>query len=45
MSTSQQDFQIRRLEPHDAAAYRDLRLEGLRNHPEAFGASWEDERQ
>lgn len=34
---------IRRLDADDAAAYRDLRLEGLRRHPEAFGASWEDE--
>jgi len=32
-----------RLGPADAAAYRDLRLEGLAKHPEAFGASWEDE--
>jgi len=31
------------LGPDDAAAYRALRLEGLRRHPEAFGASWEDE--
>jgi len=43
MSTSQQHFQIRRLEPHDVAAYRELRLEGLKNHPESFGAAWEDE--
>lgn len=34
---------VRRLEAHDAAVYRDLRLEGLKNHPEAFGSSWEDE--
>ncbi|MGU3454193.1 GNAT family N-acetyltransferase [Methylobacterium sp. 391_Methyba4] len=27
----------------DAAAFRGLRLEGLHEHPEAFGASWEDE--
>jgi RimJ/RimL family protein N-acetyltransferase len=43
MSTPQQHFQIRRLEPHDVAAYREIRLEGLKNHPETFGASWEDE--
>ena len=24
-------------------AYRELRLEGLARHPDAFGASWEDE--
>ena len=35
--------EIRRLSASDAAAYRDLRLGGLRAHPEAFGASWEDE--
>ena len=36
-------FKIRRLEPHDAAIYREMRLEGLRTHPETFGAAWEDE--
>ncbi len=36
-------FKIRRLEPQDVAVYRELRLEGLKNHPEAFGASWDDE--
>lgn len=35
--------EVRRLSPSDAAAYRDLRLAGLRAHPEAFGASWEEE--
>lgn len=34
---------VRRLGVPDAAGYRDLRLEGLRSHPKAFGASWEDE--
>jgi RimJ/RimL family protein N-acetyltransferase len=43
MSAAQQHFQIRRLEPPDVAAYRELRLEGLRNHPDSFGAAWEDE--
>ena len=43
MSMSQQHFQIRRLEPHDVAAYRELRLEGLKNYPDSFGAAWEDE--
>lgn len=36
-------FTLRRLGLPDAAGYRELRLEGLRRHPEAFGASWEDE--
>lgn len=36
-------FEVRRLSPSDAAAYRDLRLAGLRADPEAFGASWEEE--
>lgn len=34
---------IRRLAAADAETYRAPRLEGLRNHPEAFGASWEEE--
>ncbi len=34
---------IRPLTPEDAAAYRPLRLESLRLHPEAFGASFEQE--
>ena len=36
-------FIIRRLNGADAHEYRELRLEGLRDHPEAFGASLEDE--
>ncbi len=36
-------FMLRRLAAPDAASYRNLRLEGLRSHPEAFGASWEEE--
>jgi RimJ/RimL family protein N-acetyltransferase len=36
---------IRPLLPLDAALYRDIRLEGLRLHPEAFGASYDDEVQ
>ena len=34
---------VRRLGGADAAAYRDLRLEGLAGHPDAFAASWEEE--
>jgi RimJ/RimL family protein N-acetyltransferase len=41
--TSRAAFTFRRLAGSDAAHYRELRLEGLRSHPEAFGASWEDE--
>ena len=40
-----QCFSIRRLERSDAFAFRDLRLEGLQRHPEAFGASYEQELQ
>jgi len=34
---------VRRLGAPDAEGYRELRLEGLAGHPEAFGASWEEE--
>jgi len=34
---------IRPLQPSDAQAYRDLRLEALRTSPEAFGSSYEEE--
>ena len=36
-------FEVRRLSASDAVGYRALRLDGLRAHPEAFGASWEEE--
>jgi RimJ/RimL family protein N-acetyltransferase len=36
-------LKVRRLETHDVSVYRELRLEGLKSHPEAFSASWEDE--
>jgi RimJ/RimL family protein N-acetyltransferase len=42
-SIPQQFLEIRRLETHDVASYRELRLEGLKNNPEAFISSWEDE--
>jgi ribosomal protein S18 acetylase RimI-like enzyme len=34
---------IRRLTPSDVDAFRAVRLDALRLHPEAFGASYEDE--
>lgn len=34
---------IRPLTAADATAYRSLRLQALRDHPEAFGASYQDE--
>jgi RimJ/RimL family protein N-acetyltransferase len=36
-------FKLRRLEQQDLATYRELRLEGLKDHPEAFASSWEYE--
>ena len=36
-------YSVRRLHSADAAAYRELRLEGLRAHPQAFAASWAQE--
>ena len=34
---------VERLCGVDAKAFRELRLEGLEKHPEAFGASWDEE--
>jgi ribosomal protein S18 acetylase RimI-like enzyme len=42
-SAPQKLLKVRRLEPNDVASYRDIRLEGLKNHPDAFSASWETE--
>jgi len=36
---------IRRLQPSDAAIYRTLRLRALREHPEAFTSSFEEDSQ
>jgi RimJ/RimL family protein N-acetyltransferase len=36
-------FTIRRLGPADLEAFRSIRLEGLRNAPEAFGSTFEKE--
>jgi RimJ/RimL family protein N-acetyltransferase len=41
MDTAQ--IQIRRLRPADAALYRDIRLDGLRCNPEAFGSTFDAE--
>ena len=38
------DPKIRLLACTDALAYRDIRLEGLRQNPEAFASTFEDER-
>lgn len=35
---------VRLLTPADATLYRALRLRALREHPDAFTSSWEDER-
>jgi len=36
-------LKVRRLETSDVADYRELRLESLKGHPEAFASSWEQE--
>lgn len=36
-------FELRRLRRDDASVFRHIRLQALREHPEAFGASWEEE--
>ena len=38
-------MQIRRLAPADALSYRTLRLRALREHPDAFTSSWEEDRE
>jgi len=39
------DIAIRRLTPDDAAAYRELRLRGLKEHPDAFTSSYGEDRE
>jgi len=39
------EIQIRQLTPADAESFRELRLEGLRLNPEAFGSTYEFERE
>jgi len=41
---SPSEIQIRRLTPADAASFRELRLEGLRLNPEAFGSTHDFEK-
>lgn len=36
---------VRRLAPADALQFRSLRLRALREHPDAFTSSWEEERE
>lgn len=38
-------MEIRRLTPADAPVYRELRLRALREHPDAFTSSYEEEAQ
>jgi RimJ/RimL family protein N-acetyltransferase len=38
-------MEIRILEPENAEIYRNIRLEALRTHPEAFGSSYEEEKE
>ena len=42
-SAARISLKVRRLETSDVATYRELRLEGLKAHPEAFASSWEYE--
>lgn len=37
-----QSIQIRELTPDDVEAYREIRLRALKEHPEAFGSSYEE---
>ncbi|HET7109020.1 MAG TPA: GNAT family N-acetyltransferase [Candidatus Acidoferrum sp.] len=41
---SANSIQIRQLSPADAASFRELRLEGLRLSPEAFGSTYDFEK-
>lgn len=36
-------MEIRLLRPNDAEIYKEIRLEGLKKNPEAFGSSYEEE--
>jgi hypothetical protein len=41
--TPTHSLKVRLLEADDVASYRELRLKGLKSHPEAFSSSWEYE--
>jgi RimJ/RimL family protein N-acetyltransferase len=41
--TDDKAIEIRALDADDAAAFRQVRLRALRDHPEAFGSSYEEE--
>jgi ribosomal protein S18 acetylase RimI-like enzyme len=43
--TGQGNVLIRTAQPADAGAYRELRLEALKNHPTAFGSDYEENLQ
>jgi ribosomal protein S18 acetylase RimI-like enzyme len=38
-------MEIRLLEPKDALNYKELRLEALKSHPEAFSSSYDEEKE
>lgn len=38
-------MEVRRLTPNDASEFRCLRLRALKEHPQAFTSSWEEERE
>lgn len=38
-------MEVKILEPKHAEIYRNIRLEGLQAHPEAFGSSYEEEKE
>jgi len=39
------EFQIKLLKPSDWVMWKTIRLEALKNHPEAFGSSFEEEHE
>jgi hypothetical protein len=43
MEFTVRDFTVRQFRDDEAAPYRDIRLEALRLHPEAFGSAFEQE--